>query len=322
MHARFQRVAVALAAAIVAIAGCAAQGSPSSGNPQIWDLRAGRFITEDQLVARLVGARYRLLGEVHDNAEPHRLRAGLIRRIAANGLRPAVVFEQFGLERDAALIAAQGAQPGGNADPDSVAAAGGIVGKAWQWPLHKPLVEAALMERLPLRAGNPERAELMRAARAPAGSVPDTRWGKRFASTPWSPQQDAILRTDIVDGHCGKLPEQATAAIVRAQRMRDAALAQALVDSATGDGAILIAGNGHVQHDVAVPVYLRADGDPAGAAISVGFIEAAPADRQSVDFPRAFLGPRPAYDVAWFTTVTPRGDPCAQMPAAPPADNK
>jgi uncharacterized iron-regulated protein len=322
----FRVLGPACLAIACALSVCAAQRSAAApgqvGDPPIWDVARERFVTEDELVARLARVRYRLLGEIHDNPEHHALRARLIHRIADSGAKPAVVFEQFELDRDAALVAAQRAtQSGSRADVDAVAAAGGITGPGWQWPLHRPLVEAALAERLPLRAGNPQRAELMRAARAPAESVPDASWGKRFAAAPWTPAQDATLRTDVVDGHCGKLPEQAIAAIVRAQRMRDAALAQALVDAATADGAILIAGNAHIRRDVAVPIYVQPNGvRPDDAAlISVGFIEATPAERQRTGFPRSLVAERAGYDIVWFTNPIARGDPCAQIAPATPA---
>ncbi|HEX7271821.1 MAG TPA: hypothetical protein VF420_06695, partial [Casimicrobiaceae bacterium] len=61
-------------------------GSPSE--PRIWDVRAERFVGEPQLVTALAGARYRLLGEVHDNPAHHDIRARLITEIAAAGTRP------------------------------------------------------------------------------------------------------------------------------------------------------------------------------------------------------------------------------------------
>ena len=309
------RIVLLVALVASALAGCTELFRQSRNEPQIWDVGAGRFISEDALVARLAAARYRLLGEMHDNPEHHRLRAALIRRIAVTGRTPAVVFEQLELDRADALVAAQA--DGRGADAEAIATAGGLERSAWQWPLHKPLIDAALAAHLPIRAGNPSRNELMRAARAIGDTVPDAPWGERFSSARWTAAQDAVMRNDIVEGHCGKLPEHALQPIIRAQRMRDAALAQALVDAATADGAILIAGNGHVRRDLAVPAYLKPLDDRAAdtTVLSVGFIEATPADRQASDFPRDFLGTRADYDIVWFTAATSRSDPCLQMPA-------
>jgi uncharacterized iron-regulated protein len=287
--------------------------------PQIWDVQAARFVDEDELVSRLIAARYRLLGEVHDNPEHHAIRARLIRRIAAGGARPAVVFEQFNLDRAEPLASAQRAtSPGARPDAEGVATAGGLDRTGWQWPLHKPVIEAALAAGLQIHAGNASRADVMRAARTPGDPSPDTHWGRHFAAAPWTDEQESALRNDIVEGHCGKLPEQAIAAVARAQRIRDATLAQALADAAAANpraGAILIAGNGHVRRDLGVPAYLQAPAPEAGSTLlSVGFVESTIADRQSPGVPREVIRGRPPYDFVWVTDAVARGDPCARMP--------
>ena len=318
-----RRVAVAVGCAV--LAGCATSSPGGTDQPVIWDTAARRAITEAEFVQRLTAARYRLLGEAHDNPEHHRLRAALIRRIAGNGARPAVVFEQFDVERNEALAAAQRrANNDAQRDAETIAAAGGLDGRNWGWPLHKPLVEAALATGLPIRAGNPSRAELMTAARADPATTPESVWGRRYATAEWSAEQQSRMRDTIVDGHCGKLPDAAVPALVRAQRMRDAALAEALVGAAAerrDDGAILIAGNGHVRRDLGVPVYLI---DPESGmtrrdVVSVGFVERAEGTGPAGAMPSR--DETDAYDIVWFTTARRRDDPCARMsaPAVTPA---
>src|SRR5215472_4460605 len=115
-----------------------AQAARPLSEPRILDTRANRFVSESKLIADLAAARYRLLGEVHDNAAHHVIRARLIAAIAATGARPAVVLEQFDLDHDQALIAAQA----GGADAEQLAEAGRLDRKGWQWPLHKPIIDA------------------------------------------------------------------------------------------------------------------------------------------------------------------------------------
>src|SRR5439155_15184454 len=111
-------------------------------------------------------------------------------------------------------------------------------------------------------------------------------WSARLRAARWTGREAATLRADIVESHCNKLPEAVVPRLVLAQRVRDAAMAQALVNDATADGAILIAGNGHVRNDLGVPVYLHAPGLPDAAAqsISLALIEVAPEDERSDDF--------------------------------------
>jgi uncharacterized iron-regulated protein len=292
--------------------------SVAIAGPQIWDVKGGRFVDEGELVARLATVRYRLLGEVHDNPAHHTIRAEVIRRIAAGGARPAVVFEQFDLDHAEALAAAQRAtRPDARPDVEAVATAGGLDRTGWQWPLHKPVLEAALAAELPIHPGNASRADVMRAARAPGDPAPDTQWGRRFAITPWTAAQESALRHDIVEGHCGKLPEQAIAAVARAQRIRDATLAQALADAAAAhprEGAILIAGNGHVRRDLGVPAYLQSAVPEDATLLSVGLVESEMSERQTAGFPRDALRDQPPYDFVWFTDLVTRGDPCGRMP--------
>ena len=279
-------------------------------DPLIWDVRASRYVTEDQLVAALANARYRLLGEVHDNPAHHALRARLISELAARGARPAVVMEQFDLDRDDALRAAQAS----GRDAEGLADAGRLDRKGWQWPMHKPILEAAVTAGLPVRAANLSR-DLLRADVQSLAEGDTARWSARFHAARWTEAQAAELREDIAASHCGKVPDAIVPRLVLAQRLRDAAMAQALVDAETADGAILIAGDGHVRADLGVPVYLHAPGLPGAAArsISVGLLEATAEDRRRPDFPRGLVGDNPGFDYLGFTPPAPREDPCAAM---------
>jgi uncharacterized iron-regulated protein len=307
------QITVLLLMALASSVASAQLASPAA-EPRIWDVRANRFVGESKLVADLAAARYRLLGEVHDNAAHHVIRARLIDAIAATGARPAVVLEQFDLDHDEALIAAQA----GGANAEQLAEAGRLDRKGWQWPLHKPILEAALAHGLPIRAGNRPGA-LLREEERVADERSKTTGYARFHAARWTEAQAAALSADIVEGHCGQVPRSAIPRIVLAQRLRDAAMAQALVDAATPAGAILIAGNGHVRSDLGVPVYLHAPGLPdAGArSVSLGVIEVTSEDERAADFPHQVVAANPGFDYLWFTPPAVREDPCAnfKMPA-------
>jgi uncharacterized iron-regulated protein len=287
-----------------------AQENKTTAAPRIWDVRSEAFVTEPQLVHALAGARYRLLGEVHDNPQHHVIRARLIAAIAATGVRPAVVFEQFDLDQDAALLAAQKS----GTDSDRLADEGHLDRKGWIWPLHKPLIDVALKLGLPVRAGNVPRA-MFPAGPSAADEDRSALWYPRFHAARWSEAQAGALHADIVEAHCGKLPETIVPRIVLAQRVRDAAMAQALVDDATSGGAILIAGNGHVRADLGVPVYLHAPGlpDSSAGSVSLGMIEVNADDERVSDFPRQIVAANPGFDYIWFTSPAPREDPCANI---------
>jgi uncharacterized iron-regulated protein len=229
-------------------------------------------------------------------------------------MSPAVVLEQLDLDHDDAVVAAQAS----GADAERIADAGRLDRKAWAWPLHKPVLDAALANGLPVRAGNMPRDSLRGDLNAALDKDSGAIWYARFHAARWTDAQPAALRSDIVEGHCGKLPEAVVPRILLAQRVRDAAMAQALVNDATAAGAILIAGNGHARADLGVPVYLHAPGlpDADSSSVSLGLIEVTPDDERAGDFPRRIVAANPGFDYLWFTPPAPREDPCAGLAAA------
>ena len=98
--------------------------------------------------------------------------------------------------------------------------------------------------------------------------------------------------------------------MVLAQRARDAMLADSMVRSSR-DGAVLIAGTGHVRTDRGVPVYLRARDPGAGIAVlaplEVRDEWSGPADYAETP------GARLPYDWVWFTPRMDDVDPCARF---------
>lgn len=267
-------------AATLLVAACA---HPLDG--KIWSSREARFVAEPELAQALARSSYRLLGETHDNTVHHELRARLIREMARERWRMAVVFEQFDASANADLVHAEAS----GADAEALASAGKLDRKGWRWPLHKPLVEAAVENKLPVRGGNLPREE----ARAIARGTRNADLG--FA--PWNDAREQGLRRALSDGHCAPVPEPLLAGMVRAQRARDASLAFALL--ASGPRAILIAGNGHVRRDHGVPIHL------GEGALSVGFVEV----RDGLLAPAAYE--TALYDYVCFTAAAAREDPCA-----------
>ena len=268
---------------------------------------SGRAVHLAQAVLRLRSVRYLLLGEIHDNTEHHRIRAALLREMLADGLPTWVVFEQMDRQHNAAIAAAP-------RHTDAVVEAGRLDQKGWAWPLHRPLLDAALAGGATVLGGNLSRAEATQVVRGGLRQVPPDLL--RYLSDPgddsgptrlrWTTALDAELTRQIDEGHCGALPAKMRAPMVLAQRARDAALASAMAQAPAGTRVVLIAGNGHVRRDIGAPHYLLAAGDPASSGdariVSIGLLERADDGSTAIDGP---------YDEAWFTTRMQRPDPCA-----------
>jgi len=191
-----------------------------------------------------------------------------------------------------------------------VVSAGQLDRKGWDWPLHRPLFDAALAGGATVVGGNLSRAEASSVVRGGVAQAPAElqRWlaapDAASAALPsaWTPAQDAELRHQVDAGHCGALPPPMIAPMALAQRARDAALAVAMAAAPPGVRVVLIAGNGHVRRDIGVPHYLAAA--QADGIVSIGFLERGRDGQAVTDGP---------YDQAWFTAPVERPDPCASF---------
>jgi len=228
----------------------------------------------------LAGARYALLGELHDNPALHRLRLGWLQRLA-DGHRFVIAMEQFDAIMQPRLDAARAriesagddasAGAGQAARARELAEAAGFSFSGWDWPLYEPVVALALERGLPLIAANLSSRETAAIARGSASAVSGPR-GDRPAG--WTDGDQAAMASAIRDGHCGLLPEAAIGAMVDAQLARDRTMARAMIDAhrATGLQVVLLAGNGHVRADIGVPRHL-AELDAGGGIFVVGIGE-------------------------------------------------
>jgi uncharacterized iron-regulated protein len=238
-------------------------------------------------------ARFVLLGEVHDHAEQHSERAALLRELLADRRPTRVVFEQMDRAHDARLAAAP-------RDAERVADAGALDRRAWGWPLHRPLVEAALDCGATVRGGNLPRDAVRAIVRDGRAALPADVRALLDADTAWGDAQQRALEREIANGHCGLLPVSQLGPMALAQRARDAAMARALLDAPPDARAVLIAGNGHVRTDLGVPRVLRAAGVPARQIVAIGFVERG----TDADVP---------YDERRESAPLQRPDPCAAL---------
>jgi uncharacterized iron-regulated protein len=279
---------------------------------RIWDVSAAGFIDRQSLVTRLARAHFLLLGERHDNPDHHRLQAEVLRSLIALGRRPAVGFEMFGLD-DAAAIAKHLA-----AAPKDAAGLGGAVNwnqRGWpDWAMYQPIAEAALEAKLRIVATNLPlaTARKMRSDGLAALEPPARR--ELSLDRPLSESMFATMAADIRNSHCGYASEAGVKAMVGVQRARDAQMAQSLIAAAGPDGAVLVAGAGHVRTDYGIPVYLTANA--AGKrVVSLAFLEV---DKQKIE-PHNYALPyrdgRLPFDYVWFTPRVDDEDPCEKFKA-------
>jgi len=243
--------------------------------------------TPEALTMAMQGARVVILGEVHDNGMQHALRAAALRKLVEGGARPALAFEQFDRERQAAIDAARSARP---RDADYVIAQGAGA-PSWNWAYYKPFVALALEYDLPIVAANLSRADAMKVATG--GAVADVAVPPAFMQA----HEAAVEK-----GHCNLLPAQALPGMARAQIARDRALAESIAPHAAR-GVVLLTGNGHARNDIGAPHWLPAQ--TRAVTRTIGLLEKGL--KVAADEPTA------PFDAYVLTEAVARPDPCAEL---------
>jgi uncharacterized iron-regulated protein len=263
----------------------------------VLDAETGKPLGTSELLGRLAAADFVLLGELHDNAIHHQTRGALITASASR--RPAIVFEQF------AASSGPIAPPAAGESLESWLDAHGFDRTGWKWPLHAPVVAAALASGRAIWGSGVPREALRSVVRdGPSAAPEDLR--RLMEQSPLDHAARAAIDSELVVGHCGQLPEAMIPGMRTAQEVRDASMTRALLLASVTGPAWLIAGNGHVRTDVAVPRLLR-NAAPGRRILVVGLLE------REAGGALPGQADRRGYDLIIVTPPAVRNDPCASL---------
>ncbi len=187
-----------------------------------------------------------LLGEVHDNPAVHSERMGLIENLLSKNFRPAIAMEQFDRENQALLNQAM------NSCKTSDCVIQKVGGRGWEWNFYKPVIDIAIKHGLPLIAANLSSKDAMNIALNGLGSALSAETLHEFnLNVPLDKDLFQKQKIAIDEGHCHTLPNSAFKGMVNAQVARDVWMAKTIREN-SGNGLILLAGNGHVRKDIGV----------------------------------------------------------------------
>jgi uncharacterized iron-regulated protein len=277
---------------------------------KLWDVERGRMVEEAELRGALTGGRYVLLGEQHDNPDHHLLQAALVCAVAEGGRRPVLAFEMLDVAQQPQVDEALARAP---RDADALALAVDWAHSGWpDWSLYRPVFAAGLERGLPVVGANLPRTQV-RALVMKGSEALDAGLRARLGlDTPLPEDVAQAMREEMRESHCGHLPENMMEPMVLAQRARDAHMAERMLATDTGGGAILIAGAGHARSDRGVPTYLTKQAADR-RVLSVGFVEVAPDVREPQGYAAFFGAGRLPFDYVWFTPAARREDPCAAL---------
>lgn len=212
------------------------------------------------------------IGERHDNPTHHRNQADTVAALAP----AALVFEM--IEPRHALAASRLDRD----DADALQAA--LEWEARGWPafgLYAPIFAAAPGAAL---FGGALPPEVVRAA-VESGAAAQMPGAKLFGlDRPLHPDEAAARVELQADAHCDALPDDLLPGMVEAQRLRDAAIARAVIAARaeTGGLVVVITGNGHARTDWGAPALL-ARAEPGLAIHAVGQLELEAPEGQPFD---------------------------------------
>ena len=247
-----------------------------------------RPIAPDALAGAVAGWPVVILGEVHDNPAHHAHQAA-----AVAALQPrALVFEMLTPEQAARVT------PDLRTDAAALGAALGWEASGWpDFAMYHPIFTAAPQAQV-VGAALPRDRVRMAFADGAAAVFGDqaARYG---LDQPLAPDDQAARETLQQEAHCNALPPGMLPGMVEAQRLRDAALAQAVMQAlaVTGGPVAVITGSGHARRDHGIPAAL-AVAAPDLRVLAVGQLESDPGDAAPFDL--------------WVVTEpVDRPDPCA-----------
>jgi len=271
----------------------------------------------DELIDRLSGERFLLLGEIHDNPDHHKLQAFIISELVRRGRRPAIVMEQINADQRVLL---QLFMSGKYKTAARLGPAVNWAGSGWPaWENYQPIAQSALEAGLSIVAGDTSKNMNRKVGKQGFDALPAGEVEALGLQHPLGPKLDKALLSELVSSHCNMMPASSMGPMKRVQRYRDAHLARAMrqageeadknVDKNAG-GAVLIAGNGHVRTDRAVPWYLRGDNTPS---VTLMIVEAHKSAKTPLDLLPMTSDGKPTADFVWITPRAEREDPCESL---------
>jgi uncharacterized iron-regulated protein len=277
---------------------------------KICDPAKSVFLDAPTLAQRLTSGTFVLLGEKHDNPDHHRLQVWVLRALIAAGRRPAVGFEMFNSDDGPAIARRLAASPN---DTAGLADAVNWSRSGWpDWALYEPIARAALEAGLPIIATNLPRSLIQTMARKGLSSL-DTAFVKQYAlARPLPPDVQTDMVSEMRDSHCGQVSESVIETMIMVQRARDAQMADSLVSANLSDGAVLIAGIGHVRKDRGVPAYLALV-VPQATVLSLTFMEVKAGETDPTAYATRFGQGDQLFDYLWFTPRVDNLDPCEKF---------
>jgi len=262
-----------------------------------WDPVTKLFVDAADVQRRIAAAHVVLLGETHDNPEHHRLQRQIIDSRVAAGVIPMLLMEQFDRDQQATI-------------DDSLRKGGDVAAlmRGWDATQYRGILETAVNAGLALRGANLPRAQLRPVVREGFATLPAGDAERLALDAAWDSQRESFMTQVIEASHCGKVSASLRDGLVRAQRLRDATLADSVLETG-GQPVVFILGRGHARRDVGVPRYLAVR-RPELRVLSIGMVEVLAGNTDPARYETTRVADIAPYDLVIFTARAARTDPC------------
>jgi uncharacterized iron-regulated protein len=320
---------VILLGLLVTISACSGLGDPAAGTAsmnksadadepyplkfqghplavKIWSTREQRFIDQSELVKRLAGNDYILLGETHDNSDHHKYESWVIDQLAAQKINAGVAFEMIDMQQGKQLKKTK---------ITSASQLISLLGKTgWQYDTYyRPVFDSVFQAGFPFFPANIGRNQLMTMLSNGKEQLP-AKMQQQLDANPLTAKQKADMEEEISKSHCGMSTPEMTDAMILGQHIRDATMSDSLFEHKHQglETMVLVAGSGHVRKDRGVPHYLR-NKDKNAKILTLAWLEVYKDANNVKDYAEYWGDAQLPFDYVWFTPQAERPDPCEEM---------
>lgn len=278
---------------------------------KIWSSSEQKFISRKSLEKQIAKARFVLLGETHTNRDHHRLQAHFLDVFAQAATKPPRLVVEMVPEGLIDKLDTYRQQ-----HRDDTKNLGTVLQwkkRGWgDWTAYQPIFDVAYKHRLEIFAGNLDTGLVRKLARKGVSVLSSTRVKELALDVPYTAAQKTIMTDLLFTSHCELMPKEHLAPMLKVQAARDGKMASAMLTGKGRQKAALIAGNGHIRKDLAVPRLLRmkAAGD---IAISLAFSEVKPGNNLPQQYEIKGADNKVIFDYLYFTPVGDIKDHCAEL---------
>ena len=273
---------------------------------KLWSVKENKFVVVNAVKDAVLRSNYIIVGETHDNAGHHIAQAQVMQWFLDENRRINPVFEMLSNDQLGSLQ--KTALNSSDAFFDKV---------AWEdsgWPdrsLYKPVFDIVVKQNLPMFAAQVERDVLMGLMEKGEQGLPGD-ISRYLSGVTLDASAKDFMKQEIIDSHCGMLPEKMVDPMILGQRVRDAVMAKAMILAANNEPAILIAGFGHGRTDFGVPAYIKSR-EPDASITAIAMMEVVEEITEPVEYAQAWASDGIPFDYVWFSGRIGREDPCEEM---------